>query len=432
MSPAALLQQLIRFETVNPPGNEGPCLQFLQGAFEEREVFTRMLAGTPDRPNLVVRVPGRGEGPPLLMQGHVDVVTTDGQRWSRSPFAGELVDGWIWGRGALDMKGGVAMMVSALLRCVDEGRPPAGDVVLCCLADEEAGGVHGAQFLVERHPELFDGIRHAIGEGGGSTQHIAGRPFYPIMVAEKRACRLRARLRGPGGHASRTHRGGTMARLGAMLLALDGRRLPVHVMPIAAGYIGAIAAATPEPARSRLHAMLDPRRTDAVLDRMGEEANRFDAILHNTINATIVQGGGKINVIPSQVTVDMDGRMLPGVEPSSFIAEVRGVIGPEPELEVLGVGPRTEPSERGRFYELLSSVLVELEPRAVPVPLLMTGATDQRHFAQLGIQGYGCLPLRLPHGFGQETVHAADERVPAAALEFGAEALYRVLQRYSG
>src|SRR2546422_897146 len=136
-TPAELVQQLIRFDTTNPPGDEGPCLAWLQGLFEARGVACRVFAVSPERPNLVVRVPGRGEAPPLLLQGHADVVTTEGQTWARPPFAGELVDGWVWGRGALDMKGGLAMMVAALLRCLDEGRPPAGDVVFCCLADEE-------------------------------------------------------------------------------------------------------------------------------------------------------------------------------------------------------------------------------------------------------------------------------------------------------
>jgi acetylornithine deacetylase/succinyl-diaminopimelate desuccinylase-like protein len=431
-SPAELLQRLIRFDTTNPPGGEGPCLAYLEELFDAHGAATRILAGEPDRPNLVVRVAGRGEAPPLLLQGHVDVVTTEGQAWSRPPFGGELVDGWVWGRGALDMKGGVAMMASALLRFLEEGRPPPGDVVLCCVADEEAGGVHGAQFLVENHPELFEGIRHGLGEGGGATQSIAARRFYPIMVAEKRACRLRVTLRGPGGHASRSHSGGTLASLGAMLLALDGARLPVHVTPVAASYVSAVAAASHEPMRSHLLQLLDTRRTDAVLDGMGREASRFDPILHNTVNATVVRSGHKVNVIPSEAVVDLDGRMLPGFEPEQFIAEVRQVIGREPEIEVLGTGPRQEPSAQGPFYELLREVLRELEPEAVPVPLLMTGATDQRHFSRLGIEGYGYLPMRLPEGFGQETVHAADERVPAAALAFGTDALDRVIQRYRG
>jgi acetylornithine deacetylase/succinyl-diaminopimelate desuccinylase-like protein len=315
---------------------------------------------------------------------------------------------------------------------LDQGRPPAGDVVLCCLADEEAGGMHGAHFLVERHAELFGGIRHGLGEGGGTTQHTGGRRFYPIMLAEKRACRLRVTLRGPGGHAARSHRGGTMAALGALLQALDRARLPAHVTPVAAGYVRGIAGASPEPARSRLLALLDVRRTDAILDELGSEAGRFDPILHNTVNATIVQAGRKINVIPSEAVIDLDGRMLPGIEPEQFIAEVRAVIGPEAQIEVLVVGPRLTPSAEGPFYGLLCDVLRELEPEAVPVPLLMTGATDQRHFARLGIEGYGYLPLKLPLGFGQETVHAADERVPSAALDFGAEAIFNVLQRYAG
>ncbi len=429
-APAQLLRDLIRFDTTNPPGNEGPCQAYLKGLFDARGAETTLLGASGDRPNLVVRVEGRGEAPPLLLQGHVDVVTTAGQDWRRPPFSGDLVRGWVWGRGALDMKGGVAMMVATLLRCHDQGTPPAGDVVLCCLADEEAGGVFGAQFLVERHPQLFAGIRHGLGEGGAATQHIAGRPFYPIMVAEKRACRLRVTLHGPGGHAARSHRGGTMARLGQMLVALDRSRLPVHVTPVTTAYVRGIADVSEEPTRSRLLALLDPRRTDAALDALGDEAGRFDPILHHTVNATIVRGGEKVNVIPSEVTVDLDGRMLPGFEPEEFVAEVRAVIGPDPEIEILTVGPRLVEADRGPFYDLLCGILRELEPAALPVPLLMTGATDQRHFARLGIQGYGYLPMRLPLGFGHDTVHAADERVPAAALDFGTDALYRVVQRY--
>src|SRR5215472_14565052 len=200
-TPADTLRSLIRFDTTNPPGDEGPCLDYLMSLFQARGIVCRMLGASAERPNLVVRVPGRGMAPPLLMQGHVDVVTTAAQHWTHPPFGGDVVDGWVWGRGALDMKGGVAMMVTALLRCLDQDCAPSGDVVFCCLADEETGGALGPQ-------------------------------FYPIMVAEKRACRLRITLRGPGGHASRSHRGGTMARLGEMLRALDGSRLPVHVTPV--------------------------------------------------------------------------------------------------------------------------------------------------------------------------------------------------------
>jgi acetylornithine deacetylase/succinyl-diaminopimelate desuccinylase-like protein len=432
MPPAELLRRLIQFDTTNPPGAEAACQQFLLDQFAGRDVDARLLAALPDRPNLVLRVRGRGDAPPLLLQGHADVVTTANQRWRHPPFGGELVDGWVWGRGALDMKSGLAMMAGALLRCLDEGRLPAGDVVLCSLVDEEAGGIQGAQFLVEKHPDLFSGIRHALGEGGGATQHFGGRPFYPIMVAEKRACRLRLVLRGPGGHAARHHRGGTMGKLGALLSALDRSRLPVHVTPVAEANVRAVAGASSEPLRTQLLALLEAGRTDSALDEMGPEASRFESILHNTINPTIVQAGHKVNVIPSEAAVDLDGRMLPGFEPEQFIAEVRRVIGHEPELAILNVGPRLPESRMDGLFDMLGEVLRELEPNAVPVPAMMTGATDQRHFGQLGIRGYGYLPLRLPPEFGQETVHAADERVPVKALEFGVEALYQVLQRYRG
>jgi acetylornithine deacetylase/succinyl-diaminopimelate desuccinylase-like protein len=432
MPPAELLRRLIQFDTTNPPGAEGDCQQFLLDQFAGRDVEARMLAALPGRPNVVLRVRGRGDAPPLLLQGHVDVVTTDNQRWLHPPFGGELVNGWVWGRGALDMKSGLAMMVGALLRCLDEGRPPAGDVVLCSLVDEEAGGIQGAQFLVEKHPQLFSGIRHGLGEGGGATQHLGGRAFYPIMVAEKRACRLRLVLRGPGGHAARHHRGGTTGKLGALLSAIDRSRLPVHVTPVAEAYVRAVAGASSQPLRTQLLALLEAGRTDSTLDALGPEASRFESILHNTINPTIVQAGHKVNVIPSEATVDLDGRMLPGIEPEQFIAEVRKVVGHEPELEVLNVGPRLPEPGMDGLFDLLGDVLRELEPGAVPVPAMMTGATDQRHFGQLGIRGYGYLPLRLPPEFGQETVHAADERVPVKALDFGVEALYQVLQRYRG
>jgi acetylornithine deacetylase/succinyl-diaminopimelate desuccinylase-like protein len=432
MPPAELLRRLIQFDTTNPPGAEGPCQRFLRQQFAGRQVEVRMLEAVPERPNLVVRVLGRGEAPPLLLQGHVDVVTTADQRWRHPPFGGELVDGWVWGRGALDMKSGLAMMVGALLRCLDEGRPPAGDVVLCCVADEEAGGIKGAKYLVEEHASLFSGIRHGLGEGGGPTQHLGGRSFYPVMVAEKRTCRIRLTLRGPGGHASSHHRGGTVGKLGALLWKLDRSRLPVHVTPVAEAHIRAVAAASLDPLRSRLLSLLDPGRTDSTLNAMGPEASRFESILHNTVNPTVVRAGHKVNVIPSEATVDLDGRMLPGFEPGQFVAEVKGVVGSEAEVEVLDVGPRLPEPGMDAFYELLCDVLLELEPAGVPVPAMMTGATDQRHFGQLGIRGYGYLPLRLPPDFGQETVHAADERVPADALDLGTDALFEVLQRYRG
>jgi acetylornithine deacetylase/succinyl-diaminopimelate desuccinylase-like protein len=194
--PAELLQRLLRFDTANPPGGERECIEWAQQLVAESGCSVRIVARDSERPNLVARLPGERRSPPLLLQGHVDVVPAVGD-WSRPPFGGEIADGYVWGRGALDMKGGVAMMVAAFLQAAESEKPPPGDVVLCLLSDEEAGSDYGARFVVERHPELFDGVRYAVGEFGGFTMEIAGRSFYPIMVAEKQLCSARGTLRGP-------------------------------------------------------------------------------------------------------------------------------------------------------------------------------------------------------------------------------------------
>ncbi len=213
--PAELLQHLIRFDTSNPPGGERECIDWVSSLLEEIDCEVRILARDPERPNLIARLRGRGQAPPLLLQGHVDVVPARGE-WSHEPFAGDIAGGFVWGRGALDMKGGVAMMIAAFLRAAAAAEPPPGDVILCVLADEEAGSELGAEFLVNEHPELFEGVRHSIGEFGGFMMELGGVRFYPVMVAEKQVCWARATLRGPAGHASMPIRGGAMGRLGAL------------------------------------------------------------------------------------------------------------------------------------------------------------------------------------------------------------------------
>lgn len=429
--PADLLQRLIRFETVNPPGNEAACIGYIDDLLRDAGFQTKILARDPARPNLIARLEGRGAAPPLLMQGHVDVVTVADQAWQQPPFAGNVVDDFVWGRGALDMKGGVTMMLSALLRAKEEGLVPAGDVILVILSDEEAGGDMGARFLVEEHAELFEGVQYGIGEFGGFTLHLGGRRFYPIMVTEKQICWLKATVRGPGGHGSRPVRGGAMARLGAILTLLDEQRLPVHITPVVRQMIEAMADALPAPVSDVMLQLLDPEQTDATLDKLGEELGAvLNPLLHNTVSPTIVRGGDKINVIPGRVTLEMDGRLLPAFTPDDLLAELRAVIGDEVELEVLRHDPGPAEPDMALF-DTLSDILREADPEAIPVPLTLTGVTDARFFARLGIQTYGFLPMNLPEGFQfSKTIHAADERIPVESVAFGANCVYRLLERY--
>ena len=427
-----LLRELIRFDTTNPPGNEAACIAHVQSLLERAGVETRIVAKDDERPNLIARIHGAGAAPPLLLYGHVDVVTTAGQQWLHPPFAGEIVDGWVWGRGALDMKSGVAMLVDAFLRAARGELRPRGDLILAVLSDEENGGDFGARYLAEEHADLFNGVRHALGEFGGATVHLGGRAFYPIQVAEKQICWLRGRVRGPGGHGAIGVRGSAMGKLGRILAKLDSGRLPVHVTPAARAWIEAMAAALPRPQSLLLRSLLEPRLAGLTLRAPGEQLRPLDRALRNTVSATIVHGGEKINVIPSEVELELDGRTLPGFGPDDLMRELRDLVGPELELELVRHDPGAAEPDLS-VLPLLSEILRELDPAAVPVPMLQIGVTDGRFFSRIGIQTYGFLPLQLPRGFEfLKLVHAADERVPADAVRFGAAAVGRALERYGG
>jgi acetylornithine deacetylase/succinyl-diaminopimelate desuccinylase-like protein len=420
---------LLRFDTTNPPGNERACIEFIQGILEEAGCETATYAKDAARPNLVTRISGSGGGTPLLLYGHVDVVTTAGQQWLQPPFEGELVDGFVWGRGAADMKGGVAMLVSAFLRARRGSLSPRGDIVLAIVSDEEAGGDYGARFLVEEHPELFGGIRFAIGEFGGFSFELAGKRFYPIQIAEKQMCWLKATIRGPGGHGAMINRGGTMARLSRFLRDLDRKRLPIHVTPVARAFVEGVAKELPRAQRLVMESLLRPALADRALRLMGTNARTTEPMLRNTVNATIVRGGEKINVVPSEIELELDGRLLPGFLPEDLMSELHDLAGDDVELELIRHDPG--PSEPNlELFDTLASVLKELDPDAIPVPLLQIGVTDGRFFSRLGIQTYGFLPMRLPPDLPFLTlIHAADERVPAETLEFGTDGIFRVLQR---
>jgi acetylornithine deacetylase/succinyl-diaminopimelate desuccinylase-like protein len=425
-----LLQDLIRFDTTNPPGNEAACVAYINDLLTGAGFRPVLLAKDPDRPNLVARLKGRGSAAPLLLYGHVDVVTTANQRWTHPPFEAEVVDGYVWGRGALDMKGGVAMMLAAFLRARAEGLVPAGDVVLAILSDEEAGGDYGAGYLVENHAEQFEGIRYALGEFGGASMYVAQRTFYPIQIAEKQMCWMKAAVRGPGGHGSRPMRGGAMARLAEFLRRLDRSRLPVHITPPARRMIETMATALPFPMGFVLRRLLNPLLTDGVLKLLGAKGYMFEPLLRNTINATVVRGGEKVNVIPSEIDLEMDGRLLPGFGPEDMVSELRRIVGDEVELEIYRYDPADTELDMGLF-DTLADILREADPNGVPLPLLLPAVTDGRFFSRLGIQTYGFTPMKLPPDFSFfETIHGADERIPVEAVEFGANAVHRALQRY--
>ncbi|WP_316520115.1 M20/M25/M40 family metallo-hydrolase [Kitasatospora brasiliensis] len=427
-----IAQRLIRFETVNPPGAEAACVHWVRDLLQAAGLETRLLASDPQRPNLVARLPGRGLVPPLLLHAHVDVVPVAGQQWSRPPFAAEIVDGELWGRGAVDMKGHLAMMLAALLRLAASGTPPAGDVILAVVADEEAGSAVGARFLVERYPELFAGVRYAIGEDGGAELGLGHQVrLHPIVVAEKRACWVKATLRGIPGHASRmAGESGAADKLRRLLTAIEGGGLGTRMIPVVDHMLAELAGVLPDPFGGRIAAFRrdpDDPASLAGLDR--DDARYLRSLVQHTVNATVIRGGTATNVLPAEITVELDGRLLPGpFGREEFLAELRANVGCEMDLEVLVEGEAMPEPTLGDGYHRLARIMRAKDPQGVPVPMVTTASTDARLFPKLGIQCLGWLPLRHEPGRSYRgRLHCPDERIATSALEFGADCFHELL-----
>ena len=428
--PAELLQNLIRFDTTNPPGNERPCIRYIDGLLKEAGIKTNIVARTPSRPNLIARLKGEGNAAPLLLYGHVDVVSTEGQKWTYPPFEGRIADGFIWGRGTLDMKGPVAMMLAAFLKAKMEKIPLPGDVIFAAVADEEAADNFGVAFLVDQHPNLFNGVKYAFGEFGGFNLSLGGKKFYPIMVAEKQTCWMKATFTGPAGHGSMPIRGGAMAKLSQALHLLDTRQLPVHVTPAVRMMVEHLAKNLGGVPGMVIGQVLNPVLTDSILKLLGEQGSLFKPLLHNTISPTMLKGSEQINVIPCEVSLGMDGRLVPGAKPEDMIRELHTLLGEDVRFEVFKAEPGPAAPDMSLF-DVLGGVLKELDPSGIPLPYVLTGVTDARFLSKLGIQTYGFTPLQLPAGFNfASTIHAADERVPVEALDFGVRAIFNALQKF--
>ena len=425
----ALAQDLIRRDSSTPEGIRA-CALLLRDVLEDAGIATVLRGPDPQRPNLVARLPGAGRAAPLLLQGHLDVVPVTGQAWSRDPFGAEVVDGQLFGRGAVDMKGQLAMMISALVRFTAEGTRPAGDVVLAAVCDEETGGRAGAHALVTDHRELFDGVRYAIGEDGGAYADLGtGADLHPIAVSEKRAAWTRLTLRGPGTHGSLPPVGTTAATLLRRTLgALGDGLLERQVTPAARLMVERMAIAVPELAEQLL-AFLEGGPVPPV-----PAAPYLLAALHHTAVPTAVVGPSVTNLVPSTITVDIDGRLLPGAAGTGDMIRMlrhrlrEAGVGDVP-IEVLVEGEPLPEPDLGPFFGRLTELAQEADPGAVALPMISTASTDARLFAQLGISCYGWFPAP---GSARHRVrlHQVDESLPVAALATGAAAYHELLREH--
>jgi acetylornithine deacetylase/succinyl-diaminopimelate desuccinylase-like protein len=418
-SPVELAAQLIRFDTTNPPGSEAACVGHIAELLRAHAIPFSVHGRSADRPNLVARLEGRGSRPALLLHGHVDVVSVAGQQWRVPPFEGQIEDGMLWGRGAVDMKSGVAAMVTALLRVAAEEPQLEGDLVLAVTCDEEAGGDDGAGYLVREHPQLFDGVSHALSEGGGQSLNVAGARIHPIAVAEKSVCWLRATTTSRGGHGSMPIVDSAIERLALAAVRLGQLQLPLDVTPPATLMFEGLRAAIEDPeVREAVGLLLVADRVEEGLRRLPEGLRRaWTPLVRDTVAVTGLAAGEKINMIPAQGELLLDCRLLPGHDVASLVAAVQSAAGPDIEIQVL----RSEQSERAladlSHLSVLSQVIVDvLGTDARCVASLSSGFTDGRQFAKLGIQTYGFLPCRIDHDW-VSTIHAVDERIPITAIE---------------
>jgi len=430
------LQALIRIPTVNPPGNERPAADYLAEVLSAEGYDPVVLESAPGRGNVVARYRGSGVAPPLLLLSHLDVVPVEPQKWTRDPFGGEIVDGMVWGRGALDMKSTTAMQLITMLLLARQKPRLARDVIFAATADEEAGGLYGIGYLIDHHLDLIR-AEYALTEFGGFPITVGGKRLYLCQVAEKGICWVRMRAHGTPGHGSVPHQDNAVVKLAEAVAKLGQASLPFHRTDAVAGMVEGMAAALGGIRGLVFRGLLNPALSPFILLRFLRDPQQvfyFHALLHNTVSPTVLRAGSKTNVIPSEAEADLDGRILPGQDLDSFLAEVRAVVGDGYEFEPLSVAPPVETSHRTPLFAAMAEGLRRHDPEAAAVvPMMMTGGTDAKHLARAGIPCYGFSPLRLPPQMSfLQIIHGHDERVPVDGLAFGVRVLYEVVSDFCG
>lgn len=425
-----LLSEYVRIDTSNPPGNEAAGAAFLGRVLAEEGMDYKLFESEPGRTSLVARVPGGGDGKPLVLMNHIDVVPADPGEWQVHPFSGEVSDGFVWGRGTLDMKGMAVMELLAIIAAAREGTRPGRDVVFLACADEEAGGALGCEWLLREHPDVLEAAM-VLNEGGFvNTALLGGRPLFLIATAEKYAMWLRLRVKGQGGHGSMPTANGALEKLVLALARLLSHPRPTEVDKTVKDFFGVLAEHWP---------VLEPFKGDddpETLVRLLEENHltaipALNAMLRNTISLNVLNAGVKVNVIPGEAEASLDCRLLPDQDPGEFLEEVRGALGDaDVEVELVLGGDRSPASPaEGEGYETLLACIADLYPDAVAAPFLLPGVSDSRFFRRAGVPVYGIIPAFL----GLEDlprVHGVDERISVEELERGVRFLHSVITSF--
>ena len=415
-----ICSDLIRIESVNPTGNERAIAEHVAGLLTDAGLTPEIFESEPGRASVVARWAGEDSSrDALLIHGHLDVVPANADDWQVAPFSGEVRDGCVWGRGAVDMKDMDAMVLALLADWTRDGKRPSRDVVLAFVADEEAGGVKGAHHLVDNHAGLFDGCTEAISEVGGFSLTVAGRRIYAIETAEKGIAWLRLVAKGMAGHGSMLNDENAVTVLAEAVARVGRHSFPIEVSPTVETFLRELCDA--------LGISYDPADVEGVLSKLGPLARMVGATVRHTANPTMLEAGYKQNVIPGEAYAYLDCRFLPGGE-ETFREELAQLVGPDVAIEVVQTQIAYETTFDGDLVAAMSAAIVDEDPDARVVPFALSGGTDAKSFSELGMRCFGFSPLRLPpdlNFFGM--FHGVDERVPIEGLQFGVRALSRFL-----
>ncbi|RLL65942.1 M20/M25/M40 family metallo-hydrolase [Streptomyces sp. Z26] len=422
-----LCRDLIRIDTSNYGGNEATgeraAAEYIAEKLAEVGLEPRIFESDRGRASLVARIEGEDRSRPgLLIHGHTDVVPANADDWTVHPFSGEVRDGCVWGRGAVDMKDMDAMTLAVVRERLRTGRKPPRDVVLAFLADEEAGGVYGARHLVDHHADLFEGVTEAIGEVGGFSFTVnENLRLYLVETAQKGMHWMRLTVDGTAGHGSMTNNDNAITELCEAVGRLGRHKFPVRVTKTVRSFLDELSDA--------LGTELDPEDMEETLAKLGGIAKIIGATLQNTAAPTQLGAGYKVNVIPGQATAHVDGRFLPGHE-EEFLADLDRVLGPRVKREDVHADKALETGFDGALVAAMRSSLKAEDPIAHAVPYMLSGGTDAKSFDDLGIRCFGFAPLQLPPELDFAGMfHGVDERVPVDGLKFGVRVLDRFLDQ---
>ncbi|AKF09568.1 M20/M25/M40 family metallo-hydrolase [Sandaracinus amylolyticus] len=427
---------LLRIPTVNPPGNERPAADYLARIFEAEGIEHTIVESEPTRASIVARIRAKnpsGKGP-LLLNGHLDVVGVDREKWTHDPFGAVEADGCIWGRGAIDMKNMVTMSAMTLVLLKRARVALDRDIIFAGVADEESGSNKGAVFLVEKHRELVQS-EYVLNEVGGHTLHMGAARYYPIQVAEKGICWFEITAEGEPGHGSMPHPGNAVVRIARAIAALGDSRLPQHASPVVENFLRTIAKGAPFPQSKVLPLLLNPRLASTLLEIVQriepDRAKGLNAMLRNTASPTMLDAGHKVNVIPSRASAHVDGRVLPGMTEREFLDEVQRVIGPGLRITVREQHDGVEFTTDTPLYRAIESTLAVHDPGGVPVPYMIPGFTDSFAYARLGAICYGFSPVRLGRELEfTKMYHGHDERIPVEGFAWGLRVLYELVRDF--